>query len=132
MFSLEIMDRKLARTRWREAIKECWDHRCAYCNGVPIDDRSLTQDHIRPRSHGGQDLTSNIVPACERCNSHKGSTDWRTWFRRQVFYCPVREAEIEAWMAQGDRRATPWWEVGVGDLEHCVRAIEEREGLAAA
>jgi hypothetical protein len=123
---LEIMDRKAARHFWRESIKACWDHRCAFCNGVPIADESLTLDHVKPRSRGGQDLTSNIVPACATCNSNKASSDWRSWFQLQSFYCPVREAEIQAWMTTGDRHVEDWWEIGVGALEACVGAIEIR------
>lgn len=124
---LEIMDRKLARHHWRESIKACWDHRCAYCNGVPIDDGSLTLDHVKPRSGGGQDLTSNLVPACARCNADKGSErDWRAWYQLQPFYCPVREAEIEAWLDHQDRHVEDWWEIGVGSLEACVQAMEAR------
>ncbi len=123
---LEIMDRKAARHHWRESIKACWDHRCAYCNGVPIDDRSLTLDHVKPRSNGGQDLTSNLVPACARCNSDKASQPWRDWYQLQGFYCPVRETEIDAWLTSGDRHVADWWEAGVGSLEACVAAIDAR------
>lgn len=123
---LEIMDRKAARQYWRESIKACWDHRCAFCNGVPITDKSLTLDHVKPRSRGGQDLTSNIVPACARCNSDKASRDWKAWYQLQPFYCPVREAEIQAWTQTGDRHVEDWWEIGVGALEECALAIKAR------
>ena len=127
IFALEIMDRKEARAVWKDSIKACWDHRCAFCNGTPIDDDSLTLDHVKPKSRGGQDLTRNLVPACRSCNSDKGSTEWRQWYRKQEFYCPVREKEIESWMAQGDRNVEEWWETGVGDLEWCVEQIALRE-----
>lgn len=127
VYHLEIMDRKQARHHWRESIKKCWDYRCAYCNGVPIDDASLTLDHVRPRSNGGQDLTSNLVPACACCNSDKGAiTDWRKWFRVQDFYCPVREKEIEVWLQTGDRHVEEWWEIGAGDLEWCLDQIASK------
>jgi len=121
------MDRKKARAAWRDGIKECWDNRCAFCNGVPIDDESLTLDHVKPRSRGGQDLTRNLVPACSRCNADKGSEDWRRWYQLQPFYCPVRAREIESWMTQGDRNVDEWWETGVGDLEWCVMRIQENQ-----
>ena len=124
---LEIMDRKEARAVWREGIKACWDHKCAFCNGTPIADESLTLDHVKPRSRGGEDLTSNLVPACAQCNSDKASEDWRTWFQKQDFYCPIREKEIEAWMAQGDRSLEEWWETGIGDLEWCLSQIAEQQ-----
>lgn len=127
VYHLEIMDRKEARHYWRESIKKCWDHRCAYCNAIPIDDSSLTLDHVKPRSYGGQDLTSNLVPACVSCNSDKGAkTDWKKWFRSQDFYCPVREKEIDVWLKTGDRNVEEWWEVGAGDLEWCIDQIAAR------
>ena len=128
VYHLEIMDRKEARHHWRESIKACWDHRCAYCNGTPIDELSL--DHIKPKARSGQDLTSNLVPACTRCNSDKATREWREWFRLQDFYCPVREAEIEAWMTTGDRHVEQWWEIGVGALEECLAKIEAARELS--
>ena len=118
------MDRKEARHHWRDAIKACWDHRCAYCNGTPIDDNSLTLDHVKARSKGGQDLSSNLVPACASCNSQKGSDEWRAWYQLQDFYCPVREAEIEAWLTTGDRHVEQWWKIGAGALEECIARID--------
>lgn len=121
------MDRKAARIFWRDSIKQCWDNRCAYCNGVPIDDNSLTIDHVKPRSKGGQDLASNCVPACHRCNKEKAAEPWRPWFQRQSFYCPVRQAEIEAWLTTGDRYVEDWWKIGQGSIEHCLEMIESKE-----
>jgi hypothetical protein len=34
---------------------------------------TLTVDHHRPRSHGGDNKSENHVYACSRCNEHKGS-----------------------------------------------------------
>lgn len=110
VWHLEIMDRKEARRHWREGIKAAWDHRCAYCNGVPIDDASITLDHVHPRSRGGENLTSNLVPACARCNSQKGSTNVWEWYRAQPFYSELREMEIRAWLAQGSLTGEEDWE----------------------
>lgn len=131
IFALETMNRKEARAIWRDGIKACWDNRCAFCNGTPIDDESLTLDHVKPRSQGGQDLTRNLVPACSSCNSDKGSQNWREWYRKQDFYCSVRELEIESWMAQGDRHAGEWWEAGVANLEAVMLEIQAEKAQAA-
>lgn len=120
------MDRKEARRVWRDGIKAAWNHRCAYCNGVPIDDASLTADHVIPKSKGGEDLTRNIVPACASCNGRKGSSDWLRWYQLQPFYCPVRAKEIQAWMEHGTRDVPDWWEVGLGDLEWCIMQLEQQ------
>ncbi len=43
-------------------------HSCQYCGSK----KSLTLDHVIPRSKGGQHTWDNVVTACESCNSRKG------------------------------------------------------------
>ncbi len=43
---------------------------CLYCGGI-FSRQNLSRDHIRPRSHGGEDVWTNVVTACKRCNNHK-------------------------------------------------------------
>jgi hypothetical protein len=55
------------------------DIRCVYC-GAP----SHGWDHLRPvvrdvRPTGYITEIANLVPACGKCNSSKGGSDWRTW-----------------------------------------------------
>ena len=45
---------------------------CAYC-GVRFQERSLTRDHIKPVSQGGETSWTNLVTACTRCNGKKDS-----------------------------------------------------------
>jgi len=60
----------LTAEEWN-AILEQYHHRCAYCGD---DDTSkLTQDHYLPLKLGGQHVASNIVPACQVCNSKKNA-----------------------------------------------------------
>lgn len=57
----------------RFLIFERDDFRCIYCGRSSIEDQSeLHLDHIYPASLGGQDVASNIVTACHRCNLEKG------------------------------------------------------------
>src|SRR6266568_3432226 len=51
-----------------QAMKAHYGHRCVYCGRKM---QRLTQDHILPLSKGGSHTQSNIVPACQRCNSRK-------------------------------------------------------------
>ncbi len=44
--------------------------RCQYCGRT---DQPLTVDHILPRSRGGEDSWENLITACRRCNTKKGS-----------------------------------------------------------
>jgi uncharacterized Zn-finger protein len=55
---------------WVE-LQEAYDHRCVYC-GKRFKGK-LTQDHITPLSRGGSHTVSNIVPACNLCNSKKNA-----------------------------------------------------------
>ena len=57
-----------ARDRWT----------CVYCerdSGLV----KLTLDHVRPRSNGGHNKTSNLVTACRPCNSSRQAQPLREW-----------------------------------------------------
>jgi len=43
---------------------------CQYCL-KKISHKSLTIDHVKPKSHGGKNVWENVVAACKPCNSHK-------------------------------------------------------------
>lgn len=58
------------------------DHTCQYCM-KKFDTKSLTMEHVTPRSHGGKTTWTNIVMACSPCNTRKGN---------QRHMKPVREA----------------------------------------
>jgi 5-methylcytosine-specific restriction endonuclease McrA len=53
--------------QWQE-MKAQYEYRCAYCGKRP---ERLTQDHVIPLLKGGSHTASNIVPACQPCNSRK-------------------------------------------------------------
>lgn len=101
LYNLEAMTRKEAKYLWRQSIKDAWNNRCAYCNKPPIDDKSLTVDHVKPKAKGGEDRTSNCVPACAKCNHSKGSEEWLQWFSRQSFYNDVAVRRIRTWIEDG-------------------------------
>jgi len=48
-------------------------HICAYCGGHFPLAGNLSRDHILPKSRGGTDTWMNVVTACKKCNTHKGS-----------------------------------------------------------
>ena len=53
--------------------------RCRYC-GVRRRLRSLTIDHITPRSRGGTHELANLALACKACNGAKRNylpTEWQ-------------------------------------------------------
>lgn len=50
------------------------DPKCFYCQRV-LKPGSVTIDHIRALSKGGQHAAFNLVPACVDCNRRKGAKD---------------------------------------------------------
>lgn len=102
LYNMEALTVKEAKRIWRQSIKDSWNNCCAYCGKPPIDDSSLTLDHVKAKCKGGEDLTANVVPADRSCNASKGSEDWRIWFRRQSFYSLEKEQRIDHWLKTGD------------------------------
>ena len=45
---------------------------CLYC-GNRFAVRELSRDHVVPSSRGGEDVWTNCVTACRRCNNRKGN-----------------------------------------------------------
>ena len=45
-------------------------HLCMYC-GERFHPRDLSRDHVTPISQRGEDVWTNVVTACRRCNNHK-------------------------------------------------------------
>lgn len=58
----------------RTAILARWRYACAYCG-----DHATHLDHVHPLSRGGDDIESNIVPACQTCNLSKGAKTLAEW-----------------------------------------------------
>tara|TARA_E500000305_G_C3949014_1_gene201236 strand:+ start:110 stop:559 length:450 start_codon:yes stop_codon:yes gene_type:complete len=93
-FSLECLNKGNAKRQFRHAIKYAFGGLCAYCRCA----RATTLDHIKPRSKGGSNLRSNLVPACTECNHSKGSENWLVWYQRQEFYSKIVEELIDEWI----------------------------------
>jgi 5-methylcytosine-specific restriction endonuclease McrA len=47
-------------------------NQCQYCGARPPRE-DMTIDHVVPRSRGGKTVWENVVLACSRCNTRKGS-----------------------------------------------------------
>ena len=56
--NLIAMTSSEATRLWRRAIKESFDCTCVYC-GKSYDLHDLTIDHVRPRSCGGETISTN-------------------------------------------------------------------------
>jgi 5-methylcytosine-specific restriction endonuclease McrA len=55
----------------REYLLEKHGRHCAYCGAVDVP---LNLDHVIPRSRGGSNRASNLLPACIPCNEEKGAS----------------------------------------------------------
>lgn len=47
---------------------------CRYCGRAAVDGAVLEVDHVNPRSRCGEDVPTNLVTACDACNSGKSDT----------------------------------------------------------
>ena len=57
--------------KWSKSnIKLRDDYKCQYC-GKRFSHRSLTIDHVNPKSHGHGHSWTNSVAACKPCNQNK-------------------------------------------------------------
>ena len=81
---------------WKEALI-FFRGECAYCGGTPRKGQRLTRDHLEPVSEGGRTIQSNIVPACQSCNSSKEAEDFKDWFMKQPFFSQERLNRIFKW-----------------------------------
>jgi hypothetical protein len=66
LFNLRAMSSSEAKRLWRSAIKDHWNNQCVYCGS----NHDLTLDHVIPKARGGHNITSNVVPACRKCNQY--------------------------------------------------------------
>ena len=93
LHNLITMTSSDSKRLWRRAIKEHFNCQCVYC-GENYEINELTLDHVKPRCRGGEDLTTNVVPACKKCNQDKGSSNWLRWCRETFGHRPIREQII--------------------------------------
>lgn len=54
----------------RQYVLERGGHTCSYCDAKDV---ALNLDHVLPRSRGGSNRVSNLVPACKPCNDAKSN-----------------------------------------------------------
>ena len=70
----KIKGQKVTLAEWT-TIKQQQGFRCYWCK-VKFKDEELTMDHVIPLNKGGLHEASNIVAACQPCNSSKGNRHW--------------------------------------------------------
>ena len=95
MYSLHCLQKGSAKKQFRQFIKYSFGGLCAYCR----KQRATTVDHLKPKSKGGSDLRSNLVPCCVDCNQSKGSENFLEWYTRQEIYNKVAHECIDEWVS---------------------------------
>jgi 5-methylcytosine-specific restriction endonuclease McrA len=65
------------------------NYQCQYCDRF-FTGSELTFDHVIPRSKGGKTSWTNIVSACDGCNTKKGSKTIAEWVRAGTSPCGYR------------------------------------------
>jgi 5-methylcytosine-specific restriction endonuclease McrA len=81
------------------------EYRCQYC-GDKCTMSELTYDHVIPRSQGGKTTWTNIVSACEDCNSKKaGRTPEQAKMR--LLKKPVQPVDLPATVIEVSRTSIP-------------------------
>jgi 5-methylcytosine-specific restriction endonuclease McrA len=65
---------------------------CAYGCGRP----ATGHDHIWPVVRGGRSVPSNVVPACQPCNSSKKDGDPTPWVERGFLAFPTQWTDVLA------------------------------------
>ena len=90
LYNLITMPSSEAKRLWRRSIKLHFGCTCVYC-GETYELHELTLDHVHPRSLGGRNINTNVVPACTRCNQDKGSNHWQSWMRAKFGVNKLRE-----------------------------------------
>ena len=69
----------------KQELLEAFGHQCCYC-GEPIDENSLSQDHLIPMNKASLGLHAwgNVVPCCKDCNNEKQQTDWKKFLAKKT------------------------------------------------
>lgn len=59
---------------------------CVYCGDSVENGASLSLDHLKPASKGGQNSADNLVTCCQKCNSSRGARSVRSFCRATAGY----------------------------------------------
>jgi 5-methylcytosine-specific restriction endonuclease McrA len=74
----ESLSKRLGKTAVKIKARDA--HACVYCNrNAETSGAALHLDHLTPRSAGGEDVPTNLVLACRRCNSARQNMTLGQW-----------------------------------------------------
>ena len=79
----KVAGRVAVSKRLRYEVLRRDNYACRYCGAfAPL--AVLVVDHVTPRKHGGPDVASNLITACEDCNAGKSATMPERWLVAEV------------------------------------------------
>lgn len=69
---------------------------CAHCGAALTPGRGAHLDHLTPHAHSGADEVTNLVLACERCNSARQDMSLAQWaaYAAEVYGLKVSPARL--------------------------------------
>lgn len=123
----------LSRVSWRRLrsqVKKRDRGICQYCNQHAPDG---AVDHVIPLSRGGSDELSNLVWACQSCNSSKGDKTPQEWVTggtivdQNVKVKKTKEAIRQEWEDADKELAVklaPWWKEHSDEKGSRTRAVK--------
>ena len=96
---------------------------CVYCGASTVG-----EDHLRglvkgSRPSGYFHFADNIVPACVKCNSSKGGSDWRAWMLGNAKGSPTTRQIAD--------RAIRFAKLARFEAQSCTKRVSEDELRAA-
>ncbi len=96
------------------------EHRCQYC-GKRLPTSQLSLDHVTPRSRGGKSTWTNVVTACNPCNTRKGGRmPWEASMKlRRVPAVPKKNPALADKVESPNYRI---WRLFLGDGEMAIDA----------
>ena len=77
--------------------------RCAY-TGEPLNDTTLSLDHLQTRTKNGIHHISNVVPCTKEANNKKYNKDFQQWYINSEYFTMERYAKIMAWQIIAQER----------------------------
>jgi 5-methylcytosine-specific restriction endonuclease McrA len=96
------------------------ENRCQYC-GKRLPTSQLSLDHVTPKSRGGKSTWTNVVAACNPCNTRKGGRmPWEASMKlRRVPAVPKKNPLLADKVASPNYRV---WRLFLGDGEMAIDA----------
>ena len=86
---------------WK-AILTAQSFRCFYCS-LPVNEETVTKDHLHPLFRGGCNCVGNLVGACHKCNSMKKEMTVREFiYARPSFLRSIGEFSTRILLLSGN------------------------------